>query len=186
MKENATNWWPCLYVLKWELGSSTVVANTVLCFNVRHVTVSVNVLNYTVQLLYTVWTILWTHLDHFNISSWQLSMDHGMARKYFSKWKILEPSLMLSQQRALTDFSGLGHQWAEFSPNDIPFECMLLTNLLCLHKIVSTDAGCTIYLLSRSSRSLLSSSNGFPSSSITSMSKQTSFLNAFCTLAVWA
>ena len=57
---------------------------------------------------------------------------------------------------------------------------------LCAFLTASTAYGSAISLLSRTSRSSLSSSNGLPSSSITLLSEQTSFLNAFCTFAVWS
>ena len=58
--------------------------------------------------------------------------------------------------------------------------------ILCAFLTASTADGSAISLLSRTSRSSLSSSNGLPSSSITLTSEQTSFLNTFCTLAVWS
>ena len=58
--------------------------------------------------------------------------------------------------------------------------------IFCAFLTTSTADGSAISLLSRTSKTSLSSSNGLPSSSITLTSEQRSFLNAFCTLVVWS
>ena len=58
--------------------------------------------------------------------------------------------------------------------------------MFCTFLIPSTADGSAVSLLSRTSRSSRSSSNGLFSYYIKLTSVQTSFLNAFCTIAVWS